>query len=204
MPRYKLTYFDFAGSRGEECRLALHLAGVEFEDNRLPQGAWADLKASSPFGSLPVLEVEGKGELAQSNAILGYIGRAHGLHPSDPWEAARHEAIMAVCEELRGKLDHSLRTKDPEEKKRLREEHASGYLQQWGRSVERWIGDGPFLAGSKINVADLKLFIVVNWFLKGTLDHIPADVFASYPKLLRLVDAVKQHPEVQRWNAQTR
>ena len=30
-----LTYFDFDGSRGLECRMALHIAGVEFTDNRL-------------------------------------------------------------------------------------------------------------------------------------------------------------------------
>lgn len=70
-----------------------------------------------------------------------------------------------------------------------------------GRSVEQWIGDGPFLAGAKISVADVKLFIVVGWFLEGTLDYIPADVFASYPKLLRLVEAVRQHEGVQRWYA---
>jgi prostaglandin-H2 D-isomerase / glutathione transferase len=201
MPKIKLTYFDFAGSRGEECRLALHLAGVDFQDDRLANGVWPQLKPDTPFGSLPVLEVEGKGRLAQSNAILRYVGTQHGLHPSDPWEAARHDAILAVCEELRGKLGHSLTTKDEDEKKRLREELAKGYLQQWGRSVEQQIGDGPFLAGNKIHVADLKLFIVANWLTKGTLDHIPTDVFADYPKLNRLVDAVRNNADVQRWYA---
>ena len=30
-----LTYFDFEGSRGLECRLALKAAGVPFEDVRI-------------------------------------------------------------------------------------------------------------------------------------------------------------------------
>ena len=30
MDKLKLTYFDFSGSRGEECRLAFAVAGVEF------------------------------------------------------------------------------------------------------------------------------------------------------------------------------
>lgn len=201
MPKIKLTYFDFAASRGEECRLALHLAGVDFQDDRLAGSAWAQLKPDTPFGSLPVLEVEGKGRLAQSNAILRWVGTQYGLHPSDPWEAARHDAILAVCEELRGRVDPSSRTKDADEKKRMREELATGYLQQWGRAVEQQIGDGPFLAGDKLNVADIKLFIVANWLMKGVLDHIPTDVFADYPKLNRLVDAVKNHPDVQRWYA---
>ena len=201
MAKYKLTYFDAPVSRGEECRLALHLAGLEFEDDRLVSGTWPQLKPETPFGSLPVLTVEGKGRLAQSNAILRYIGSEHGMHPSDPWEAARHDAILAVCEELRGKFAHSLATKDADEKKRLREELSATYLPMWAKSVEQQIGEGPFLAGNKISVADLKLFIVANWFMKGTLDHVPTNVFADYPKLNRLVGAVKSHADVQGWYA---
>lgn len=32
MTQYKLTYFDFAGGRGEPIRIALHAAGIAFED----------------------------------------------------------------------------------------------------------------------------------------------------------------------------
>src|SRR5262245_55954367 len=99
--RYTLTYFDISASRGEECRLALHVAGVDFDDRRIKRDEWMALKPNTPFGSLPVLDVEGRGELAQSNAILGFIGRSHGLHPTDPFEAARHDAILAAVEELR-------------------------------------------------------------------------------------------------------
>ena len=40
MTKPKLTYFDIPTSRGEECRLALHVAGVAFEDNRIRHAAW--------------------------------------------------------------------------------------------------------------------------------------------------------------------
>ncbi len=36
MTKLRLVYFYFAGSRGEECRITLHLAGVEFDDVRVP------------------------------------------------------------------------------------------------------------------------------------------------------------------------
>ena len=39
MTKPRLTYFDQAASRGEECRLALFIAGVDFEDNRIPRAA---------------------------------------------------------------------------------------------------------------------------------------------------------------------
>jgi len=41
----RLIYFDFAGSRGEECRIALHLAGIDFEDVRVKRGDWPAMKA---------------------------------------------------------------------------------------------------------------------------------------------------------------
>ena len=79
MPKPKLMYFDFSTSRGEECRLALHLAGVEFEDDRVPPPKWRERKASTPFGTMPVLTIPGKGELAQSAVILRFIGSNHTL-----------------------------------------------------------------------------------------------------------------------------
>ena len=101
MPKPKLTYFDAPASRGEECRLALHVAGVDFEDDRIKRADWPALKPTTPFGSVPVLEMPGHPALAQSNAILVLIGRLHGLHPKDVFEAARHEAMMHHVEDLR-------------------------------------------------------------------------------------------------------
>ena len=70
MSRPKLIYFDAPVSRGEECRLALHLAGIDFEDVRVSLTAWPALKDHTPYGALPVLELPGSPALAHSNAIL--------------------------------------------------------------------------------------------------------------------------------------
>ena len=201
MPPYKLTYFDASVSRGEECRLALHVAGVDFVDERIPTSAWGERKQNTPFGALPVLEVEGEGALAQSNAILCFVGRAHGLHPTSPFEAARHEALMLAVEELRYRIDPSMRMKDPDEKRRAREELARGYMHSWGAHVDKQLGDGPFVAGERINVVDIKLYVLTGWFVKGVLDHVPHDVFAKFPRLNRLYEAVKQHPRVVDWQS---
>ena len=201
MATHKLTYFNMPTSRGEECRLALHIAGVPFEDERLKGPEWAARKASTPFGALPVLTVEGMGALAQSNAILRYVGATHGLHPTDPWEAARQEAIMGAVEDLRVRAGPIGRIKDEEEKKKARQEFAAGYLQEWAAAVERQIGGGPFVGGAALNVVDLKLFVVTSPYLAGTIDYISPDVFSAFPKLLRLADAVKHHPKVMEWYA---
>jgi glutathione S-transferase len=200
MSNTTLTYFDIAASRGEECRLALHLAGVPFKDERLSREEFAARKTSLPFGSLPVLTVEGHAPLAQSNTILRLIGREHGLHPGEPWAAAREEAIMESVEDMRHHMRPIGRIKDPAEKKRAREEAASGYLQDWARQIERQI-EGPFVGGGAIHVADLKLFIAVGSYLTGIIDHVPTDVFKDFPKLLGVYEAVKKHPKIVAWYA---
>ena len=199
MSKPKLTDFDFSGSRGEECRLALFVAEVDFEDDRLPPGAWPDFKASTPFGSLPVLEIEGRGTLAQTNAILTFVGRSHGLHPQDNWDAAQHEALMSACEHLRHQISATIHLEDEEEKKSAREALAAGPLPLFGRSVEAQLGDGPFVAGQKINVADIKIYMVLRWVISGGIDHIPATAFSNYPRLMTLYESVSNHPKVSEW-----
>lgn len=203
MAQTTLTYFDFPGSRGEECRLALHLAGVPFTDERLQGPAWQERKPLTPFGALPVLTVEGHPPIAQSNTILRLIGREHGLHPGEAWAAAREEAMMEAVEDMRAKMGPIARIKDEAEKRRLREEAAQGYLPEWAAKVDAQLGDGPFASGAAIHVVDLKLFVALGPFLRGTIDHVPPTVFDGAPKLLRLVAAVKDHPGVQAWYARS-
>ena len=71
MSKPKLTYFDGAWSRGEECRLAVHVAGVDFEDRRIKREEWLDLKPETPFGSLPRRE-----RVALSWAVEGVAAMA--------------------------------------------------------------------------------------------------------------------------------
>jgi glutathione S-transferase len=200
MVQYKLTYFDFSGSRGEECRLALHVAGVDFVDQRITREAWLELKPSTPYGSVPVLEAEGKPALAQSNAILSYVGQRYGLLPRDPWQAAQHLAILESVEELRAKLTSTNTLTDPATKKQAREDFAQGPLRSWSQAVERQVR-GPFVAGGEISVADIKIQQIMSSFKKGVIDHVPTDSFASCPKLEALHDAVLAHPKVAEWKA---
>ena len=189
MDKPRLIYFDGPVSRGEECRLALVVAGVEFEDVRVKAADWPALKPTTPFGSRPVLEWPGKRPIAHSNAILGADPADCGLHPKDEYDAARHEGLMEYVEDLRAAVGPSMRLKDPAEKQRVREEHVAGYLPTWGRNVENQLGDGPFVAGAKLHVVDLKLHMAVRWFLGGKVDHIPPTIFAAFPKLMRVYEA---------------
>ncbi len=202
-PKPRLLYFDAPVSRGEECRIALHLAGIDFEDVRIPFAEWPKHKDAMPYGQMPVLELPGQAPLAQCNAILCYVGRLGGLHPTDPLQAAQHEALMGHVEDLRGAVSPSLRISDPEEKRKVREALAATTIPRWAEQAEAQLarlgGDGPFVAGAALNVADLKLYMAIRWFASSNVDYVPATIFDAYPRLVRLYDAVRAHPGVRRW-----
>lgn len=196
MADMRVTYFDFAGSRGEEVRLALTIAGLPFDDNRVDRATFAKLKPDLPFASLPTLEVAGHGIFGQSNAILRLIGRQYGLHPDEPFEAARHDALMDACEDLRHRISPTGRIQDAAERQAARQQLATDYIPQWGRCIERLLGDGPFVAGARPSVADVKLYMVDKWISGGALDDIPTDLFDPYPRFKAVARAVATHPAV--------
>jgi len=200
MAKPKLIYFNAPVSRGEECRLALHVAGVDFEDVRIDGASWPAMKEQTPYGSMPVLELPGHPPFAHSNAILVLIGRRHGLHPTDDFEAARHEGMMQHVEDLRHRVSPTIRLPEAE-RKAAREALVADYLPAWGRFAEKNIHGDPFFGGAKLNVVDLKIHMAVRWFAGGKVDHIPATIFAGYPKLMRVHDAVRDHPGVKSWYA---
>jgi glutathione S-transferase len=202
MSKPKLTYFDAPVSRGEECRLALTCAGVDFEDVRVKSADWPALKPTTPFGSMPILELPGHPPLAQSHAVLVYIGRRWGIHPKDDFEAARHEAIISHVEDLRHQIAPTMRIKDEAEKKAARENIAANVIPVWAGFTEKQISnDGPFLSGSQLMVADIKLHMIVRWIKGGALDHLPKTAFDAFPKLIRVHDAVRDDARVKAWTA---
>jgi glutathione S-transferase len=175
---------------------------VDFEDNRIARAAWPALKPTTPFGGMPVLEVEGKPPVSQANAILGYVGRRYGMLPADEWEALRLESLVDATEDLRMTITATFGIADAAELKRRRAALADGPIRQFGANMDRQI-KGPFAGGAAISIADIKLFVMVGWIKKGVLDHIPADVLDSFPKLQGVFDSVATHPKVVEWYGRT-
>src|SRR6185295_17491389 len=79
MQTLKLTYFDMHAGRGEVARIALFIGGVTYEDRRVKFQDWPAMKASTPFGAMPILEVDGQ-EVVESNGINRFVGKLTGLY----------------------------------------------------------------------------------------------------------------------------
>lgn len=68
----KFTYFPLF-AKGPAVALALEMSGLKWE-GAFPED-WKTMKAKTPFGALPTLEVPGFGLMAQEAAILNFVGR---------------------------------------------------------------------------------------------------------------------------------
>jgi glutathione S-transferase len=202
MAKLKLTYFDFHGGRGEPARLALVMGGIPFEDDRVPPADWPRRKPETPFGALPLLEVDGN-ILAQSNAINRYVGTLAGLYPADAWEAALCDETMEAVEDITSKIAATMFLPD-ERKKSEREALAAGpipfYLTALARRLEQH--GGNYFAGNRLSVADLKVFILIRHLRSGVLDHMPADLPDRLaPKLMEHYQRIKAEPRVAAYYA---
>ena len=202
VPRLVLTYFDYDGSRGEVARLALHLAGVAFEDRRVTWKEWPSVRDRMPFMGMPVLEVDGV-VITQSNTINRYVGKLAGLYPKDDWQAALVDEVMAAIEDITVEIEETL-TLDPESKKKAREALAKGpllrYLQQIEARLKR--GGGEWFVENRLTVADLKCYIWIQALTDGGLDHITDNFVAdNAPLLVQHMDRVASQPKIAAYYA---
>jgi glutathione S-transferase len=202
MPKLKLTYFDFHGGRGEPARLALSIGGIPFEDNRVAPSDWPASKPGTPFGSLPVLEVDGQ-TLAQSNAINRYVGKLADLYPSDAWQAALCDEVMEAVEDINTKLAATFFPPE-EEKKTQRKALVEGpipfYLMRLQQRLEEH--GGHYFAADRLTVADLKVFVWIRHLKSGVLNHVPADLPDRVaPRLVEHYERIKNDRRVRAYYA---
>ena len=146
-------------------RLLLALTGraVETVDCEYGSDALARAKAILPYGKLPALELDDGRVLAESDALLWYLGEGSGLIPSDPvqraqmlgwmfWEQYNHEPVIAVRAALLSYPDRAAQA-TPE---RLADLLDSGHALL--QVIEDALAGRDWLVGEKVSLADLCLY----------------------------------------------
>ena len=202
MAKLKLTYFDFHGGRGEPARLALAIGGIAFEDDRVAFADWERRKADTPFGGLPLLEVDGE-IIAQSNGINRYVGKLTDLYPDDPWQAALCDEAMDAVEDITIKVVATFDLPEAE-KKAQRQALVDGPLRLYLTRLQERLEahGGRYFAGNRLSVADLKVFLWIGHLKSGKLDHIPTDLPDRVaPSLVDHYERVKALPEIRAYYA---
>jgi glutathione S-transferase len=201
--KIKITYFDFDGGRGEPARIALSIAGIPFEDDRVPGSAWPARKEQTPFGSMPVLEVDGR-RISQSNTINRYVGKLAGLYPEDPWQAALCDELCDAIEDYNLLLGQTMGISDLEALRAAREKLLNGKLPVFLRRFETLLEEhgGGWYVDGRLTIADLKLNDVVRHLQSGKLDFIPKHIVEQVaPKLAAHRARVLAEPRVAAYYA---
>ena len=202
MPKLVLTYFDLDQSRGEPARLALYIAGVAFEDRRIPWKDWPPVRDSMPFKAMPVLEVDGQ-VITQSNTINRYVGKLTGLYPNDDWQAALADEVMDAIEDITVEIEETIAL-EPAAKKNARAALSKDlllrYLQQIDARLER--GGGEWFVEKRLTMADLKCFVWIRSLKSPKAEYFPADlVDRNAPLLARHLERVNSHPKIAAYYA---
>jgi glutathione S-transferase len=197
MTRFKLTYFDFDGGRGESIRLAFHIGGIGFEDVRLKFPQFQEVQPSFRFHALPVVEIDGQ-QITQSNSILRHVGKLAGLYPTDNLQALYCDEVMDAVEDLNHAVGRTFGLKG-DEMKQAREELVKGRLATYVKGLDGLLvrGGGQFFADGRMTVADLKVFVETRNLAKGILDHVPTDIVEGLaPALAEHRDRIANDPRV--------
>jgi len=96
---YKLVYFYVRG-RGQALRYICADHDIPLEEQDTEFKDWPTVKPTTVFGQLPVLH-DGGFEVAQSNAILRYVSRKHGLYGKNEQEQAKIDMVNDQQEDVR-------------------------------------------------------------------------------------------------------
>ena len=189
MSQYKLTYFNGRG-RAELIRLILAQAGIQYEDNRISKEEWGELKPTTPFGGLPILEVDGK-TLGGSVPIAVFVAQRHGLAGANDFENAEIGGIMDCLGDLMLGFMTMYFEKDEKRKAELKKKFEEEDCPKWFGILEKKVSIDGWLYGSKVTYVDLAFF--------NFAERFPSEVLAKFPSLKGVVDKVSALPNIAKW-----
>lgn len=180
MTKIKLSYFDFSGGRGEPARQALRLAGIDFQDHRIPMAEWPTVKTEFPYQQVPVIEIDGK-VLSQSNTINRLVGKMANLYPQDNWQAALCDEVMDTTDDAMQLLVNTFFMQE-DEKARVRAQLVAGQLPMFlsGLNATLLANGGEFFADGRLTMADLKILAFTKALTNGNMDYVPTSIVSDH------------------------
>ena len=196
MSKYTLTYFNLRG-RAEVTRLIFAQAGVEYEDKRITNEQWAELKPTTPTGTVPLLEVDGE-MFHGSRPFSRFVAERHGLAGTNDLENLQLAGIVDTIADLLLKLMPFFFEKDDTRKAQLLKDFAETHAPRYLGILEKMAGAnnsaGDWLYGPKVTYADISLFVtndIISKVVPNTLD--------KYPALTKLITSVENLPNIAKW-----
>ena len=216
---YEFYYWPTIQGRGEFVRLALEEAGANYIDvARQPKGVGAMMRlmesAERPPFAPPFLK-DGETIVAQTAAILLYLGARHGLAPKDPEGGLWTHQIQLTISDFVAEAHDShhpvgvgLYYEDQKDEARRRaEEFRESRIPKfltWFETILARNPEGPaHLVGGRPTYADLSLFQVVEG-LSYAFPKATGRALKKLPKIAALHDSVMERPRIRAYLASPR
>jgi glutathione S-transferase len=181
-----VTYrlYDYLPSgNGYKVRLVLRQLGLPYElvELDIKRGATRtpEFLARNPNGRIPLLEIPGRGYLAESHAIIGYLAEGSALVPADRLDRARMWQWMCFEQyNLEPNIGTarfwiaSLGKTEAELGEKLEEKRRSGHAAL--AVLERELAQGrEFLVAGRYSLADIALYAYTHVAPDGGFDLAP-------------------------------
>jgi len=193
-----LYYFSRIPGRGDISRILLKLAGAVFDEPYIESsetGNWKTLKPTTPFGQLPVLEVDGW-KIPESGAIERYLARRYNFYGDGSLnDQAR---VDIVCEAMKDVVQpfaaFARLDKASPERIKLQTEFLTNHVPAWLPRLEAILtsNKGGWFVGDKISVADIAFFAAFRMEILSPLLAGSAVLKAHHDKI-GAVPAVAKH-----------
>jgi glutathione S-transferase len=214
--KIKLTYFDIEGA-AEPTRLALALAGQDYEDERIKFPDWKELKPKTPYGQLPLMTIDDGPIKTQSGAMLRWVGAecSNTLYPRekiydieealgvlvDFQNAWTPCAYMGMAPKKYGHPEGFGSTEEGKElTKNMRENFEKNELPMFLGRIEGLLargGDKWIVPGDHPTIADCAVVAFLRSFTKGHMDHVDTNCLKTHPKVEAYAKRFCDLPQIQ-------
>ncbi|KAM3913195.1 glutathione S-transferase P 1-like [Leptodactylus fuscus] len=195
MSGYKISYFPIR-ARAEPIRLLLADQGVTWTEDEVQLADWfsgkCDLKKTATFGQLPRFQ-HGDFVLYQSNSILRYLGREHGISGSNNQQSGLIDMVNDGVEDLRQKYSRLIFIEYETGKEKYIKD-LPNQLAPFERILANNSNGTKFVVGDKISYADYNLLDILHCHL-----DLDPKCLATFPLLAAYVERVVSRPKLSQY-----
>jgi len=147
----------------------------------------------SPLGKVPVLMLEGKNSLFESQVICEYLDEINtsSMHPDNAYEKAHHRSWIEFGSGILGDIVGVYNATD-----KAGLEQSLRSIQTKLSQVEKQLSQGPFFSGDTFQVIDAVYSPIFRYF--NTLEkYVDCSFFEALPKISAWRHALSQRASVQ-------
>jgi len=175
----------------QEKKIPYDIAYID-RDNR---PAW--FLAISPHSKVPVVQIDGKDSIFESNAIAEYLEETTmpRLHPADPIARARNRAWTDYVPTFASAVSTTMYA-DSEEELTARAAKIPGPFGKLDEALARQGNAGPYFNGSRLSLVDAAYAPFLQRYT--FMDRLrPLGIIESFPRLSAWRDALLAAPAVK-------